>query len=62
MSDKELFQRLVKKTAARLGVPKNQAIVMMIAAATTLSPGVIRILAEHARTQKVLPEEIKRSG
>lgn len=51
MNQPEQFQMLLKNAADGLGVPEKTAMVMLIAAASTLPPDVIRVLASLAKRQ-----------
>lgn len=51
MNQQEQFQALIKRTADVLEVSEKAATVMMIAAASTLPPDVIRALASLSKRQ-----------
>lgn len=51
MNQQEQFKKRIKETADALDVPEKTATIMMIAAASTLPPDVIRVLASLSKRQ-----------
>lgn len=51
MNQQEQFRKRILETAGALDVPEKTATILMIAAASTLPPDVIRVLASLAKRQ-----------